>query len=147
MEIERKFLIKELPSNLDTYNFHDIQQAYLCTDPVVRIRKQDNNFFLTYKSAGMMTREEYNLPLTQDAYCHLLEKADGNIITKRRYLIPIEHNLTIELDIFDGVKKGLIMAEVEFPSVEEANNFNIPKWFDEEVTFIEKYHNSVMSKE
>lgn len=147
MEIERKFLIKELPSNLDTYNFHDIEQAYLCTDPVVRIRKQDNSFYLTYKSSGMMAREEYNLPLTEDAYCHLLGKADGNIITKRRYLIPGEHGLTIELDIFDGVKKGLIMAEVEFPSVEEANNFNIPKWFGEEVTFIEKYHNSVMSKE
>lgn len=147
MEIERKFLIKEIPGHLEDYDFHDIEQAYLCTSPVIRIRRQDDEFFLTYKSAGMMAREEYNLPLNESAYSHLLKKADGNIITKRRYLIPMDENLTVELDIFSGVKKGLIMAEVEFSSMEEAKKFNVPDWFGKEVTYLKEYHNSVMSME
>ena len=89
MEIERKFLITELPENLEQYPFHLIEQGYLCTAPVVRIRKQDEEYYLTYKSKGMMVREEYNLPLTAEAYYHLKEKVDGNLISKKRYLIPL----------------------------------------------------------
>ena len=80
MEIERKFLIRELPCDLTRYQCLLIQQAYLCTDPVVRIRRQDEEYVLTYKGKGLMVREEYNLPLNQAAYEHLLTKADGNII-------------------------------------------------------------------
>ena len=73
MEIERKYLIEkeQLPKNLSDYPFHRIEQGYLCTSPVVRIRRQDDEYFLTYKSKGLMAREEYNLPLTQEAYEHL----------------------------------------------------------------------------
>ena len=39
MEIERKYLIKNLPFSLNEYSFHKIEQAYLNTDPVIRIRK------------------------------------------------------------------------------------------------------------
>lgn len=147
MEIERKFLVKKLPTDIEQYDYHDIEQAYLCTEPVVRIRRQDNDFFLTYKSSGLMSHEEYNLPLNEESYLHLLKKADGNIITKRRYLIPISENLTVELDIFEGVKKGLILAEVEFPTEEEALSFTAPDWLGEDVTFLPEYHNSTMSKE
>ena len=79
MEIERKYTIKELPANLDSYPCHLIEQAYLNTKPVVRIRKEDDNYYLTYKGSGMMAREEYNLPLNEESYYHLLEKADGRI--------------------------------------------------------------------
>lgn len=90
MEIERKYLIEkeQLPKNLSDYPFHRIEQGYLCTSPVVRIRRQDDEYFLTYKSKGLMAREEYNLPLTQEAYEHLKPKADGLVISKTRYLIP-----------------------------------------------------------
>ena len=71
MEIERKFLIPKLPDNLESYTFHLIEQGYLCTDPVVRIRRQDDDYILTYKGKGLMCREEYNLPLNQEAYQHL----------------------------------------------------------------------------
>ena len=47
-----------------------------------------------------MVREEYNLPLTKESYEHLLEKADGTVITKTRYRIPEKNGLTIELDVF-----------------------------------------------
>lgn len=146
MEIERKYLVGEIPYDLSNLAYHDIEQAYLCTTPVVRIRKQDNDYILTYKGSGMMAREEYNLPLNEEAYNHLKEKADGNIISKRRYLIPIENDLTIELDIFNGFLAPLILAEIEFPTEEAANNFTPLDWFTEDVTFNKKFHNSYLSK-
>ena len=149
MEIERKYLIKDintLPINLKDYPHHEIEQAYLNTDPVIRVRRQDNDYYLTYKSKGLMAREEYNLPLNKISYEHLLEKADGNILTKTRYEIPLNDHLTIELDIFHGKFEGLILAEVEFPSMEEAENFTPPEYFGEDVTFSTEYHNSTLSQ-
>lgn len=146
MEIERKYFIESLPFDPSRFPFHQIEQAYLCTSPVVRIRREDDSFYLTYKSHGHMVREEFNLPLTSGAYYHLLEKADGRILSKRRYLIPIEGtDLTIELDIFEGDYEGLILAEVEFTSEEEANLFVAPSWFSRDVTFSGEYQNSKLS--
>ena len=82
MEIERKYLIKKLPEDLAQYPHMEMEQAYLCTEPVVRVRKEGEDYVLTYKSKGLMVREEYNLPLTKESYEHLLEKADGTVITK-----------------------------------------------------------------
>lgn len=145
MEIERKFLISELPENLKDYPCHQIEQGYLCTQPVVRIRRQDDSYYLTYKSSGMMIREEYNLPLTAESYEHLRTKTDGLIITKKRYCIPYQ-NYTIELDVFEGDTAPLILAEVEFPTEEEAVNFIPPEWFTEDVTQSGLYHNSYLSQ-
>jgi len=146
MEIERKFLVKSLPGNLDSYPFRQIEQGYLCTDPVVRIRRQDNEYYLTYKSQGLMVREEYNLPLEKEGYEHLLPKIDGILIAKRRYLIPMDSGLTIELDVFEGELAPLILAEVEFHTEEEAQHFLPPDWFGEDVTYSTDYHNSVLSQ-
>lgn len=146
MEIERKFLINTLPENLSQYPFRQLEQGYLYTEPVVRIRREDDDYYLTYKSKGLMVREEYNLPLTKDAYEHLLPKIDGILITKKRYLIPLSGNLTIELDIFEDALAPLVLAEVEFTSEEEANAFTPPEWFGEEVTYSTKYHNSTLSQ-
>ena len=92
-----------------------------------------------------MVREEYNLPLNQAAYEHLLQKADGIVLTKTRYVIPLDEVLTIELDQFDAPYETLCLAEVEFPSVEMAEAFLPPPWFGEDVTFSGKYHNSYLS--
>lgn len=146
MEIERKFLIKQLPPQLSEYEHSKIEQGYLCTDPVVRIRRRDDRYTLTYKSSGMLAREEYNLPLTAEAYAHLKPKADGIIIEKTRYLIPLDERLVIELDLFEGEHTGLILAEVEFDSIEEAKAFTPPDWFGEDVTYDSRYHNSTMSR-
>ncbi|MCM1143647.1 MAG: CYTH domain-containing protein [Blautia sp.] len=147
MEIERKFTVKTLPDNLQQYQFHCIEQAYLNTDPVIRIRKEDDNYYLTYKGKGLLAREEYNLPLNEQAYYHLREKADGTVISKKRYLIPIDQTgLTIELDIFDAPFENLIIAEVEFPTREAADAFLPVDWFAEDVTNDPEYHNSNLSK-
>ncbi len=153
MEIEKKYLIHALPDGYSHYPCHEIEQAYLCTDPVVRIRQSDHEYYLTYKSKGLMVREEYNLPLSEEAYRHLLAKADGVVLKKRRYCIPLsaytadgqDHGLTVELDIFHGSHEGLILAEVEFPDEEMARAFIPPEWFGEDVTFTGEYQNSRLS--
>ena len=143
MEIERKYLIIHIPFDIAGYPFHQIEQAYLSTAPVVRVRQEDDTYYLTYKSKGLMAREEYNLPLTKESYEHLRSKADGRILTKKRYLIPMEGTeYTIELDIFLGEYEGLKLAEVEFPSEEAALAFVPPEWFGREVTFTGEYQNS-----
>lgn len=146
MEIERKFLVKKLPEDLSGYRCRLIEQGYLSTNPVVRIRKDNNSYYLTYKGKGHIVREEYNLPLTEEAYHHLLSKADGNIITKKRYEIPDGTGKTIELDIFEGVFEGTILAEVEFDSEEEAADYIPPNWFGRDVSTDKEYHNSTMSR-
>lgn len=148
MEIERKYLIdkQNLPKDLDRYPCRHIEQGYLCTEPVVRIRRDNDDYFLTYKSKGHMVREEYNLPLTKEAYEHLKPKTDGRLIVKDRYMIPLQDGLTIELDIFGGDLAPLLLAEVEFPDEAAANAFEPPAWFKEDVTFSSQYHNSTLSK-
>jgi len=144
MEIERKFTIKKIP-DLSQYPFHTMEQGYLNTNPVVRVRKEDDTYYLTYKGKGMLAREEYNLPLTSEAYEHLVQKSDGIVIRKKRYLIPYD-TYTIELDIFDKPYENLVIAEVEFPSEEEAAAFQPPHWFDTDVTYDPHYHNSNLSQ-
>lgn len=168
MEIERKFTITDLPSQLETYTCHIIEQAYLNTDPVVRIRRQDDAYYMTYKGKGLLAREEYNLPLNEPSYYHLRDKADGNIIGKKRYVIPIINpkfdetfvsakkasdpgffdslSLCVELDIFNEPFAPLIIAEVEFPDKETAEAFEPLDWFAEDVTNNPAYHNSNLSK-
>ena len=159
MEIEKKYTLKNLPNDLESYPCKMIEQAYLNTSPVIRVRKSDDSYYLTYKGRGLMTREEYNLPLDKESYRHLLEKADGNIISKKRYIIPIENpqfddsyypitapKLYIELDVFAPPFAPLVIAEVEFASEAMANAFIPPEWFDKDVTGNIEYHNSTMSR-
>lgn len=145
MEIERKFTVKALPENLADYPCKRIEQGYLCTDPVVRVRRKGEEYWLTCKGKGFLVREEYELPLTEEAYRHLLSKADGRVIGKERYHIPFGE-YTVELDVFGGDLAPLIIAEVEFPSVEAANAFVPPEWFGEDVTEDPAYSNSNLSK-
>lgn len=146
MEIERKFTINKLPDNLDQYPCLTLEQAYLNTAPVVRVRRENNDFYLTYKGKGFLAREEYNLPLNEEAYYHLREKADGLIISKKRYRIPYNEKLTIELDVFEAPLAPLVLAEVEFESVEEAKAFKPPAWFEKDVTEDRSFSNSELSK-
>lgn len=145
MEIERKFLVDLTKFDYSGYPHKEYTQGYLCTSPVVRARREGDSYVLTYKGKGKMVREEYNLPLTEEAFNHLIAKADGRIIEKTRYFIPFG-KYTIELDVFKNELAPLVMAEVEFPSIDEATAFEKPDWFLEDVTENPKYHNSNMSK-
>ncbi len=97
IEIERKYLVKHLPSALSDHPCREITQGYLCRQPAVRVRRERDDsgaerFTLTYKGlreAGKLGQTEYNLPLTEQACAHLMDKADGVLIRKKRYLVPI----------------------------------------------------------
>ena len=126
MEIERKYLIKEIPFSLEAYPYKELEQGYISTSPVIRIRKADEQYILTVKSSGLLERQEFELPMNETDYKRLLGKVDGNLVTKRRYIIPLtdtegttgdkekDAGLKIELDVFEGLYQGLIYAEVEF---------------------------------
>lgn len=155
MEIERKFLVKEIPENLEQYKCKVIEQGYLCKKPTVRIRKSNNEYILTYKSRigveesnerTAKVLNEVEMPLTKEGYEHLREKVDGNLIVKRRYLIPLENNLIAELDIFEQQLEGLIVVEVEFSNEEDANKFATPSWFGEDVSLDGRYTNGSLSR-
>ncbi len=163
MEIERKFLLDAVPFNLTEYKYIDIEQAYISTSPVIRIRKKNiynsgastpskEEYILTVKSKGLMSREEFELMLEQSEYTSLLTKAEGNIISKKRYIIPLidthpsfSPELTLELDIFSGAFQGLIIGEIEFSSEEAAQKYNPPEFLSREVTFDNRFHNSSLS--
>lgn len=106
MEIERKYKIDRLPAGYGDYPARRIEQAYLCTNPVVRIRREEEDYYLTYKSHGLLAREEYNLPLTREAYEHLLPKADGIVLTKVRYRIPLADARGMKGDAVSGEVTG-----------------------------------------
>lgn len=144
MEIERKFLVKYLP-NLSTYTSKHITQAYISTMPVIRIRQADTKYFLTIKSKGSISREEYEMAITEKEFQSLWQKIDGSPIEKIRYLIPLTDHLTAELDVFSGHLQGLITVEVEFSSLEEANAFIAPDWFGDDISLDHRYKNNQLA--
>lgn len=158
MEIEKKYLIKEVPFAYSKYPCKVLEQGYISTEPVIRIRKSDGQYILTVKSKGLLARQEFEIELEESSYRNLLQKVDGNIVSKRRYIIPLAETegstgdpaldglLKIELDLFEGVFQGLIYAEVEFPSEAAANDFKAPAWFYKDVTLDGTYHNSTLSR-
>ena len=195
IEIEKKFTVKEIPFELEQYPYHEIEQGYLNVHPAIRVRREDDIYYMTYKGnvpirdkdygprernenvrqatdvhdvSDNIGQTEYNMPLDKESYENLARKADGNVIRKRRYLIPLNENafsadylkkdpstkkalesgnIKIELDVFKEPFDGRILAEVEFPSEEAARNYKPADWFYEDVTGDRRYSNSQMSTE
>lgn len=160
MEIEKKYLVNYIPKEAGDVHIKIIEQGYLSVNPVVRIRKSNDRYILTYKSHKDIDINEFNdicvsneveLPLTKESYEHLKTKADGMIIYKKRYNIPLvmyspEYGkLKAELDVFYGDLEGLTFVEVEFESVSQAQNFKPPEWFGKDVSDDVRYRNSFLS--
>lgn len=153
MEIERKFAIADLPKNLEKYEKEEIEQGYLCIKPTVRIRKSNDEYTLNYKwkQKGIQERLaiqniEYTMPLTRENYEVLLNKIENNLIKKDRYKIPINDGLVAEVDVFHGNLEGLCFAEVEFPNLEIAENFQKPDWLGKDISFDKRFDNTLLSK-
>ena len=106
--------------------------------PVVRVRREDENYYMTYKGGGMMAREEYNLPLECRFICPSSSESRWQYYYQKT-LFDTFHAYTIELDVFEGLFEGIVVAEVEFPSIEEAESFAAPEWFGEDVTYDGRY--------
>lgn len=144
MEIERKYLIKDLP-DLSKYPSKRITQGYISTDPVIRIRQMGEQYCLCMKSQGHMIREEFELNLTKEQYESLWNKVEFSPIQKTRYFIPLYDGLTAELDIYDEHLDGLMTVEVEFDSSLAASNFKAPTWFGNDITHDNRFKNNHLS--
>jgi len=142
VEIERKFLVKELPDNLQSYENQEIIQGYISIDPTIRLRKSNDEYFLTIKSKGHLKREEMEFPLTKEQFENLWPKVDSATIYKTRYNIPLENNLVAELDVYHKNLNGLLTVEVEFESEKASEKFVPPEWFGKDVTHDSRYKNN-----
>src|SRR6266705_4737138 len=135
-EIERKFLVKELPPGLDRFRSYPIAQGYLANEPGgrhVRLRKKGKTASLTFKVGRGGTPEERKIKLTAKQFAALWPATAGRRLRKLRYEIPWNDRL-IEIDIYRGKLSGLVVAEVEFPNRVTCREFEPPPWFGREVT-------------
>ena len=148
-EIERKFLLKRLPEELNRSRRYIIAQGYLATDPAgrqVRLRKKGKTASLTFKVGRGAHREEREIKLSPKQFAALWPATAGRRLSKLRYEIPWK-DLLIEIDIYRGRHSGLVVAEVEFPDRATCRKFQPPPWFGREVTGEKRYSNVRLANE
>lgn len=145
LEIERKFLVDGGFRDRATSVSH-IVQGYISTarGRTVRVRLRDDRGYLTIKGpsdeAGL-ARYEFEKEITADEARELLQICEPGIIDKKRYLVPAGRHV-FEVDEFFGENAGLVVAEVELNSADEA--FERPDFLGREVTGDRRYYNSML---
>ena len=147
IEIERKFVLSELPAELAQATGSPIRQGYLviaADGTEARVRDKKGRFFLTLKSGRGLSRTEIEIELSAQQFAHLWPHTDGRRVVKTRYTLPLG-GYTAEVDRFEDALDGLFMAEVEFPSEAASRAFAPPAWFGEEVTEDERYKNRCLA--
>ena len=148
-EIERKFLIRQMPERLNGYRHSEIMQGYLVSDAEgthVRLRRRDDKHTLTFKRGAARSREEREIQLDAEQFATLWPATVGRRLTKVRYEIPWEKQV-IELDIYRGRHEGLAVAEVEFEDETSCAAFTPPAWFGEDVSGDRRYGNVALAVE
>lgn len=148
VEIERKFLVTSTAFLDEAFSSKQIVQAYICSDPerTVSIRIKETRAFITIKGKGNesgTTRLEWEKEIPVDEAELLLSLCEKGTIDKIRYEIKCGHHI-VEVDVFAGENKGLIIAEIELEN--EHESFIKPKWLGEEVTNDERYYNAYLSQ-
>ncbi|MHB8690383.1 MAG: CYTH domain-containing protein [Solirubrobacteraceae bacterium] len=144
MEIERKFLVSELPPDVSRALPAQIEQGYLVIGPdgsEARVRRTDGAATLTVKSGGGLSRHEAEIELSDQQFETLWPATESRRVVKTRYRLEGGDDLTIELDVYTGSLEGLLVAEVEFPNEAAAAAFAPPPWFATEVTEDDAYKN------
>ena len=144
-EIERKFLVAHGAWRENIAEVHVFRQGYLNYDSLrtVRVRASEVTGYLTIKGITEgLTRDEfeYEIPLS-DALA-LLQLCEHPAIEKKRYIVPNGPHVW-EVDVFEGANDGLVVAEIELGSEDEA--FIKPNWLGNEVSGDRKYSNSALS--
>ncbi|MFL2632956.1 MAG: CYTH domain-containing protein [Candidatus Marivariicella sp.] len=144
IEIERKFLVKNLDFIKESFKKTNIIQGYLSKDPLrtVRVRIEDNMAFLTIKgksSKDGITRLEIEKPISLKEAKILIKICLPDLIKKVRYMIKI-NDYIFYVDVFKEKNNGLIIAEIELDSIDSL--YPVPYWLGEEVTGQTRYYNS-----
>ena len=148
IEIERKFLVKSPEFKAQATGCSHFVQGYITSPPAktVRVRIADDKAYLTIKGSGSasgMSRFEWEMEIPGKDALALLGICEGGVIEKDRYFVPFAGH-TFEVDEFFGDNEGLVMAEVELQSEDEA--FEKPEWLGQEVTGDSRYYNSSLRK-
>jgi adenylate cyclase len=136
LEIERQFLVRKFPKDWRKQPHSKIVQGYFpigCRQIEIRLRQKDADHFLTIKAGRGTTRLEEGMALKKNTFDLLWPLAQGKRVCKTRDKIPCDGR-TIEMDVYDGPHRGLIMADVGFGSPTELESFRIPDWFGRELT-------------
>lgn len=146
-EIERKFLVSGEFKHLSVKEIN-IVQTYMIKDQdkTIRIRKADDQAFLTIKTramSGTISRNEWEVPVPVKDAVEMMQVCIPGKIVKTRYHVPAGKH-TIEVDVFHDKNEGLIIAEIELDSEDE--HYQRPEWLGEEVTGQPQYYNSNLIK-
>jgi adenylate cyclase len=147
VEVERKFLVSA-PPDLGGTDADEIEQGYLAigADGEVRIRRKGDKLVLTAKRGSGLSREEGEVEIDRKSFDALWPLTEGRRLHKRRHVVP-HGGLEIELDTYEGDLEGLVVAEIEFGSEDEARGFEPPDWLGEEVTGDRRYLNETLAAE
>ena len=143
-EIERRFKLDGIPEGVDTVRFKLINQQFIVTGfEEVRVRKTVSGaiikYNLTIKRGKGLERKETEVPITEQTYNRLVELSQHEPLEKVRYEVELENGKIAEIDRFFH-DTSLVVVEVEFKTVEEAEQFKPPIWFGEEITRKSQYN-------
>ena len=145
-EIERKFLVKQLPREVKILSTKEIEQTYLATgEEEVRIRKVIDKKIITYfhtiKVGTGLTRKEIETPISEATAKQLLKNHQEGFLSKLRMLVDYK-GIMLEVDFYrQSPLRDLKVAEIEFSNEEEALSFQPFDWLGEDVTEDKNYKN------
>ncbi len=151
-EIEKKYLLKDsIISLIDEYGLkpHKITQFYttITPDKSVRYRQMDDRYFKTIKHGTGASRDEEEVEISEQKFHRKFEDRIKKPIRKNRYMFHFEGK-EYAIDVFKKDLKGLFMLEIEFPSMEDFEQFKLPSILDahviKDVSFDESFKNKNM---
>lgn len=147
MEIERKFLVTQLPPEAAQAPSTDLRQGYLALDGAVevRVRADGETRVLTVKGGSGLSRTEAELPLDAERFDRLWPLTAGRRVDKRRHRLALDDGLVLEVDVYAGALEGLMTAEVEFGSEAASAAFTPPAWVGRELTGDKRYANQSLA--
>ncbi len=157
LEIEKKYLIsvEKAPFNLEELEKTYIEQSYISITPTIRVRKYGHDNILTIKTKkdvnskiDIAVSNEVEMFLNDEEYNNLIGRKleHTRTLKKNRYFYKLNDKLTVEIDEYMEDFKGLVVAEIEFSSIEEAEQFEKPNWLIKDVTSNSNFINAVMAK-
>ena len=145
-EIEKRFLIEEIPHHIKIQEVTKIEQYYFCQHEAktIRVRRKNQKFIMTLKKGKGLIRNEAEFEIDKPTFERIAELCGDAKIVKKRNIVYLD-NLKVEIDVFEGRYEGLIIAEIEFKTKEDAENFMPPVWFGKEITDDMTYTNAYLA--
>jgi CYTH domain-containing protein len=148
LEIERKFLVKNIPESLHPEKVENIRQGYLIVaedHSELRVRQKGESYYLTLKKPAEKFRTEIEIEISREQFDTFWPHTKGKRVKKSRSTYKVDGNY-LEVDTYEGSNEGLMTVDIEFKSIPESSEFAPPEWFDKEITDEEKYKNQNLAR-